>query len=533
MIAAIYSRKSRLSEKGESVENQIELCKQYGTNLGITDFLIYEDEGFSGGNTNRPNFQKLLSDAKKKRFNYLICYRLDRISRNVADFSTTLEMLQKNNIEFVSIKEQFDTSSPMGRAMVYISSVFAQLERETIAERIKDNMLELAKTGRWLGGTPPLGFKSVPVEYSGKENIKKMYKLEVVESEMSIVKNIFSLYLEKRSTSTVSRHLCTNNVKGKNGGNFSRNTVLQILINPVYTFADDKIFNYFNEFGATLCNEFDGKHGLMVYNKREGGRKDKPVSEWIISAALHTGIIPSSEWLKCQEILKSNLSKPSPRSNTSNRFLLSGLVKCANCGSSMTAWSHLNKKINKLEKYYRCELRNRASTRCSTKMLNAYAAEDAIINALKNIDTKTIVNLYSSNENSEATKQELQNESNNLKKTISHNNMIIQGLIRKLALIEDSDTIKLIESELKTIKSENLSHEKRLSQINLDQMAAEDIDSKIISISSHIKTIKEFFDYIEDIDAKRVIIKEVIENITWDNETLEINLVGANASLNV
>ncbi|HAK41524.1 MAG TPA: recombinase family protein, partial [Clostridium sp.] len=82
------------------------------------------------------------------------------------------------NIDFVSIKEQFDTSTPMGRAMVYISSVFAQLERETIAERIKDNMYQLAKTGRWLGGQTPLGFNSERVKYYDEEmNEKSMSKL--------------------------------------------------------------------------------------------------------------------------------------------------------------------------------------------------------------------------------------------------------------------------------------------------------------------------------------------------------------------
>ncbi|WP_297430759.1 recombinase family protein, partial [Clostridium sp.] len=127
MIAAIYSRKSKFTGKGESIENQIQMCREYSnTNLknkNITEFLIYEDEGFSGGNTNRPEFQKLMEDAKSKKFDILICYRLDRISRNVADFSSTLELLQNNNIDFISIREQFDTTTPMGRAMIYIASV--------------------------------------------------------------------------------------------------------------------------------------------------------------------------------------------------------------------------------------------------------------------------------------------------------------------------------------------------------------------------------------------------------------------------
>ena len=95
----------------------------------------------------------MMDAAKKRQFKAIIVYRLDRISRNVSDFSGLIEELARLDISFISIKEQFDTSTPMGRAMMYIASVFSQLERETIAERIRDNMHELAKTGRWLGGT--------------------------------------------------------------------------------------------------------------------------------------------------------------------------------------------------------------------------------------------------------------------------------------------------------------------------------------------------------------------------------------------
>ena len=131
-IAAIYSRKSKITGIGESIINQIELCKQECRHLGIEEFRIYEDEGFSGKNIKRPEFQKMLMDAKEKQFQVLICYRLDRISRNISDFSTLINQLDSLNISFISVNEQFDTSTPMGRAMMYIASVFAQLERETI-----------------------------------------------------------------------------------------------------------------------------------------------------------------------------------------------------------------------------------------------------------------------------------------------------------------------------------------------------------------------------------------------------------------
>ena len=151
---AIYSRKSKFTGKGESIGNQVELCKEYiKVHYGeeaLRDAVIYEDEGFSGGNLNRPAFKEMMTAVKKRKHKAIIVYRLDRISRNISDFSGLIEELSYLNVAFISIREQFDTGSPMGRAMMYIASVFSQLERETIAERIRDNMHELAKTGRWL-----------------------------------------------------------------------------------------------------------------------------------------------------------------------------------------------------------------------------------------------------------------------------------------------------------------------------------------------------------------------------------------------
>ena len=108
MKIAIYSRKSKLTGKGDSIGNQIQMCKDYIENLNKNkeiEYSIYEDEGFSGKNTNRPEFQKLLNGIKKEKFNILICYRLDRISRNVADFSSTLDELQSYGVDFVGIRE--------------------------------------------------------------------------------------------------------------------------------------------------------------------------------------------------------------------------------------------------------------------------------------------------------------------------------------------------------------------------------------------------------------------------------------------
>lgn len=127
------------------------------------DIVIYKDEGFPQ-KYRQARVSKMLIDLKARKPDYVVCYRLDRISRNVSDFSSLIEDLNEREVSFICIKEEFDTSKPMGKAMMYIASVFAQLERETLAERVRDNMLMLARTGRWLGGTPPTGFTSTKTQ---------------------------------------------------------------------------------------------------------------------------------------------------------------------------------------------------------------------------------------------------------------------------------------------------------------------------------------------------------------------------------
>ena len=202
MRFAIYSRKSRFTGKGESIENQVEMCSNYIKShfqeSDISEIKIYEDEGFSGKNTNRPQFQLMMKEENKSHFDFIVVYRLDRISRNVGDFAKLIEELNTHKTSFVCIKEQFDTSTPMGRAMMNIAAVFAQLERETIAERVKDNMHMLARSGRWLGGTAPAGYKSKKNESVDIGDGKKRtsYSLTIDDSYIDTVKLIFNKFLE-------------------------------------------------------------------------------------------------------------------------------------------------------------------------------------------------------------------------------------------------------------------------------------------------------------------------------------------------
>ena len=153
---AIYARQSVDKADSLSIQGQIDLCRQKAG----AEFRIYQDKGYSGKNTNRPAFQRMIEDVEKGLVQKIIVYRLDRFSRSIADFGRLWEILKRHSVEFVSINETFDTSTPMGRAMLNIIMVFAQLERETTAERVRDNYYQRAKLGSWPGGPAPMAFPS-------------------------------------------------------------------------------------------------------------------------------------------------------------------------------------------------------------------------------------------------------------------------------------------------------------------------------------------------------------------------------------
>lgn len=144
LTIGIYPRKSVYRDNSDSVSVQVQLCKDYA---GIifkdqeTEFKIYDkDEGFSGKNMNRPSFQALMEDVRNNQLDVVMVYKLDRISRNVQEFSSMYDVFQQHNVSFVSVKESFDTTTPMGRTVMYILAAFAQLERENTSERVTDNM---------------------------------------------------------------------------------------------------------------------------------------------------------------------------------------------------------------------------------------------------------------------------------------------------------------------------------------------------------------------------------------------------------
>lgn len=540
LVYAIYSRKSKFTGKGESIENQIELCKNQlinKYNIKEENIKIYQDEGFTGYNTNRPQFQEMIKDIKNKKIKCVIVYRLDRISRNVTDFCNLKNEFIKYNTDFISVTENFDTSTPMGRAMLMISSVFAQLERDTIAERIRDNMYELAKTGRWLGGNTPLGYKSEKIETLSVDGKRKnLYKLDIVFEEAEIIKLIWNKMCELKSLSKLEAYLLQKGIKTRNGNNFTRFSLITILKNPVYVVADNKIKDFFEKINVTIyetdIEKCNGINGLLAYNKREelmGKTKSyKDITEWIIAVGKHQGIIPSKQFIKVWNLIENNKDKRCrvPRQNTS---ILSGIIRCKHCGNYMRPRLRNTVTIdNKRNFSYLCVLKEKSRKRlCKCKNINGIKTDMIVIEKISELKLPTnmlIKKIKLLINNKEKKSDKRINELQTLNTILSRNKRKVEALIDKMAII-DGELITDITAQIKSIKSKNLEIEKRIIELSKETEKEIDKDEVTVLALNIINKYMGSFDSLNIVD-KRLMIKSLVNTIESDGENIYINYIG-------
>ena len=538
---AIYSRKSKFTGKGESIGNQVELCKEYiKVHYGeeaLRDAVIYEDEGFSGGNLNRPAFKEMMTAVKKRKHKAIIVYRLDRISRNISDFSGLIEELSYMNVAFISIREQFDTGSPMGRAMMYIASVFSQLERETIAERIRDNMHELAKTGRWLGGTTPTGYASESVKsitVDGKT--KKACKLKIIPQEIEIIKTIFDVFVETNSLTITEAELMRRRLFTKNNKHFTRFAIKAILQNPVYMIADEDAYRYFQEQGADLFSDreaFDGTYGIMAYNRtdQEKGKTTVylPIDKWIVSVGGHKGVIPGKVWVQVQKSLEQNKSK-SFRRPRSNEALLTGLLFCR-CGSRMYPKMTQRMTADGKRIYtYVCKMKERSQKSvCDGKNVNGNTLDMAVVEQIKRLeeDRENFIRLleqsrkfYTSNHDQYDTQLiSLGQEQEEKTKKIN-------GLVDFLTEVGDGSAKSHIAKRIEELHRECEAINARIQELErlTSQQELSDVEFNMLR-----QLLSVFRDSIDEmsIEQKRAAIRTVVRKIVWDGTNVHVILFGA------
>ncbi len=545
MPTAIYSRKSKFTGKGESIGNQIDLCREYirlhsGEEAARTS-LVFEDEGFSGGNLNRPAFQQMLKAARSHEISAIVVYRLDRISRNISDFSALIEELSRLNVSFISIREQFDTASPMGRAMMYIASVFSQLERETIAERIRDNMHELAKTGRWLGGNTPTGYASESVQtitVDGKT--RKACKLRLIPEEAGLVKKIFALYAETDSLSKTEAELRRQNIKTKTGRDFTRFAVKNILQNPVYLMADQEAYQYFTQNEAELFSppaDFDGVHGILAYNRtdQEKGRATVylPVNEWIVTVGQHEGLIPGREWVKVQQSLEQNRSK-SYRKPRSNQALLTGLLFCS-CGSRMYPKTSKRLGADGQPLYtYICKRKEHSQgSQCVQKNVSGNRLDAAIIEEIKGLTEDKaafISQLEKSKSFYSGERTGYDEQLAGLRKESADIESKLTALVDSLAELDSAAAKNQVAKRIDELSRQQETLQARITELEgltaQNELSAGEFDILVQMLASFRATID-----LLSVEEKRAAIRTVVQKVIWDGEAAHVVLFGAEGDI--
>ena len=306
--AAIYIRVSTLHQidKDSLPMQRQELAAYCKLVLGIEDFIIFEDPGYSGKNTYRPDYQRMMGQIRNGLFTHLVVWKIDRISRNLLDFAAMFEELKKHDVTFVSKNEQFDTSTAMGEAMLKIILIFAELERKMTSERVTATMINRATNGIWNGGRIPYGYA----------HDEKGGAFSFDDKEAAVVRLIFDEYEKTRSIVRTSRYINEIGYRSRAGSLFSPVSVWIILRNPWYK-------------------------GTYRYNYRKTPSNDlKDKEEWVIVDEHHPAIIEAARFDAIQVTLDSNARYRNLPGRSVQRLhtnIFSGLLWCADCGAAFTA----------------------------------------------------------------------------------------------------------------------------------------------------------------------------------------------------
>ena len=316
---AIYTRKSTeegLDQEYSSLDAQRDAAEAYVASQKHEGWEVipksYDDGGFTGSNMERPALRRLLADIEAGNVDCVIVYKVDRLSRSLLDFTRIIETFDSHQVSFVSVTQQFNTSTSMGRLVLNVLLSFAQFEREMISERIRDKVAASRRRGKWSGGMPLLGYSV--------ENTK----LLVDEVEADRVRQIFSLYVEHRSLLPVMKELrqrgwttkqwVTKKGNHRGGRAFTKNAVYKLLTNVTYI-------------------------GKIRY-------KDET------HEGEHDGIVPLDLFRRVQNQLKANGQSGGTGVRNKHNALLKGLIWCKACGRPMT--HSYSCKGSKRYRYYVC-----------------------------------------------------------------------------------------------------------------------------------------------------------------------------------
>lgn len=352
-VSTVYQvDKDSLPMQREDLTNYIKYA------LGIEEYEIFKDAGYSAKNTDRPAFQRMMSRLRTGEFSHLVVWKIDRISRNLIDFATMYEELKQLGVTFVSKNEQFDTSSAMGEAMLKIILVFAELERKMTSERVSAVMISRANEGKFNGGRIPFGY-----------NYNKISKkLSIDDKEAAIVRLIYDKYDEYKSLVKVVKYLNSKGYKTKRGSSFSPAGVYKILTSPFY--VGDYIYNIHDE--------------RNTGNSSTKNRRDE--EDWVIVRDHHPAIIDhTTQEITKAELKSRNLSNVSYKTyQRKNTHIFSGLLECGMCGANMVATIDKPRADGSRPSIYMCGTRRKSKT-CTNKFISDKKLGPFVFNLMSNI----------------------------------------------------------------------------------------------------------------------------------------------------
>lgn len=502
---AIYARKSVFREDSISIESQIEMCKFEARG---EECLVYSDNGYSGKNTSRPEYQRMIKDIIDKKINKVIVYKLDRISRSILDFSKMMDLFQIHGVDFISATEHFDTSSPMGRAMLNICIVFAQLERETIQQRVIDAYASRSKKGFYMGGRIPYGYKKVPITIDGVKT--SMY--ESMPEEAADIQLIYQLYANPSATlGDVLRELEKRGINvNRRGHAWSTARLSELMRNPVYTFADINTFRFFKEQNSNVINppeDFNGEMSLYLFSGKNKNRKTWDLSDQNVVVAPHQGIVDSETWLTCRKKLLTNHQVKTCKPKNS---FLSGKIKCGNCGYGIVI--RFSQRKNGAVRYFIDT--GWTDMHCCTDKLPTMRADELESEIVDHIKDK--IDNLSIKAKKESQNDEIQKGICKLQSDIEKINNTINSLVDTIALgTTDNTTITYINKRIAELDTQK---NKLTSQIDEMNKKKENENSKNYDELKNAMSKWETMEF----DDKRAVVNLLIEKIMVYPDRIEI-----------
>lgn len=352
MRCAIYTRKSTeegLEQEFNSLDAQRESGENYIASQRQEGWTClpgrYDDGGFTGGNMERPALKRLLADIEAGQLDVVVVYKVDRLSRSLLDFARMMQVFEKHRVSFVSVTQQFNTTTSMGRLVLNVLLSFAQFEREIISERTRDKIAATRRKGKWAGGHPILGYDVDP----------QCFKLIINADEAARVKAIFELYLEHESLLPVVQELeqrgwtnkrwQTRKDRERGGRSFDRTSVYRLLTNVAYI-------------------------GKVKY-------KDE------VHSGEHPAIINPAIFAKVQHVLTRNGQTGGAPVRNKFGALLKGLLRCSACDCAMTP-SHTTRNGTRRYRYYVCtNAQKRGWDTCPSKSIPASQIEDFVVQQIQ------------------------------------------------------------------------------------------------------------------------------------------------------